>query len=343
MLINNDNFVIGLIIIISSLLGTLMSVAYYTLFERKVLAAMQRRRGPNIVGIFGLLQPLADGLKLIAKEGIIPMLSIVTVYLLSPCISVVISFWGWSILPIFNNNVISIGNDLDILLFFCLTAFGSYGVILAGWSSFSRYAVMGALRAIAQLISYEVIFLLAMFPLILYVGSFSFYEFNLVQNESVWLIIPCLPNALIFYILMLAETNRTPFDLPEAEAELVSGFNVEYSSILFAMFSLAEYNSMLMMSTLFVILFLGGWSNGIFIFLFKIIILAFSIVKTRAALPRYRYDQLMFLCWYIFLPISLGLFVFSFGVCCYFEINRYSPAELYLEISKKYSFHLYNL
>lgn len=341
--LNNDNFVIGLIIILLSLLGTLMSVAYYTLFERKVLAAMQRRRGPNIVGVFGLLQPLADGLKLIAKEGIVPTLSIVTVYLLAPCISLVVSFLGWSVLPIFNNNVLGISSDLDILLFFCLTAFGSYGVILAGWSSFSRYAVMGALRAIAQLISYEVIFLLAMFPLVLYVGSFSFYEFNLVQEESVWLVLPCLPSALIFYILMLAETNRTPFDLPEAEAELVSGFNVEYSSVLFAMFSLAEYNSMLLMSTLYVILFLGGWSNGIFLFLIKVTVVAFSIVKVRAALPRYRYDQLMFLCWYIFLPISLGVFIFSFGLTCFFEINRYSVAELYLEISKKYSYDLYNL
>lgn len=294
--LNSDNFIAPGIIILLSLLGTLISVAYYTLFERKVLAAMQRRRGPNVVGIFGLLQPAADGLKLIAKEGIVPTLSIVSVYLLAPVISLVMSFLGWSVLPIFNESVISISSDLDILIFFCLTAFGSYGVVLAGWSSFSRYAVMGALRAIAQLISYEVIFLLAMFPLVYFVGSFNFYEFNEVQAKSSWLILPCLPNALVFYILMLAETNRTPFDLPEAEAELVSGFNVEYSSILFAMFSLSEYNSMLLMSTLFVILFLGGWSEGSFIFLCKVILVAFSIVQVRAGLPRYRYDQLMFLC-----------------------------------------------
>jgi len=155
---------------------------------------------------------------------------------------------------------------------------------------------MGALRAIAQLISYEVIFLLCMFPGVLFVGSFSFLEFNFIQSNSTWLIFATLPSSLIFYVLLLAETNRTPFDLPEAEAELVSGFNVEYSSVLFAMFSLSEYNSMLMMSTLFVILFLGGWSNGIFLFLIKVVFLAFSIIKVRAALPRYRYDQLMFLC-----------------------------------------------
>lgn len=202
---------------------------------------------------------------------------------------------------------------------------------------------MGALRAIAQLISYEVIFLLAMFPIVLFVGSFNFYEFNFIQENSVWLILPCLPNALVFYILMLAETNRTPFDLPEAEAELVSGFNVEYSSVLFAMFSLAEYNSMLMMSTLFTIMFLGGWSNGSFIFLIKIIFVAFSIVKVRAGLPRYRYDQLMFLCWYIFLPLTLGIFILAFGTCCFFEINVYSAAEIYQELSIKYGQDLINL
>lgn len=338
-----DNFVTIGVIILFSLLGTLVSVAYYTLFERKVLAAMQRRRGPNVVGIFGLLQPLADGLKLIAKEGVIPTMSIVSVYLIAPVIALVMSFLGWSVLPIFNNNVISISSDLDILLFFCLTAFGSYGVVLAGWSSFSRYAVMGALRAIAQLISYEVIFLLAMFPLVLFVGSFNFYEFNFVQANSTWLIFPCLPNALVFYILMLAETNRTPFDLPEAEAELVSGFNVEYSSVLFAMFSLAEYNSMLMMSTLFVILFLGGWSDGSFFFLCKVVFMAFSIVKVRAGLPRYRYDQLMFLCWYIFLPICLGSFTLAFGLSCYFEINSYSLPEMYNEVSIKYGHVVFNI
>lgn len=342
-LINIDNFILGFIVVIFTLLGTLVSVAYYTLFERKILAAMQRRRGPNVVGIFGLLQPLADGFKLIAKEGIIPTLSIVYVYLLAPMLSLVISFLGWGVLPIYHTNVLGINSDLDILIFFCLTAFGSYGVILAGWGSFSRYAVMGALRAIAQLISYEVIFLLSMFPGILYVGGFSFLEFNYVQENSIWLILPTLPSALIFYILMLAETNRTPFDLPEAEAELVSGFNVEYSSILFAMFSLSEYNSMLLMSTLYVVLFLGAWSDGLFFFIIKVLFVAFSIVKVRAALPRYRYDQLMFLCWYIFLPLSLGIFIFTIGCCCFFEINTYSNTELYLEILKLYKDDIWNL
>lgn len=193
-------------------------------------------------------------------------------------------------------NFLNTSSDLDILIFFCLSALGSYGVVLAGWGSFSRYAVMGGLRAIAQLISYEVIFLLNILPSVYLIGSFSFYEFNYVQENSCWLVFPMLPNALIFFILLLAETNRTPFDLPEAEAELVSGFNVEYSSILFAMFSLSEYNSMLLMSTLYVIVFLGGWSNGTFLFIVKIVFFAFLIIKVRAGLPRYRYDQLMFLC-----------------------------------------------
>lgn len=183
LLVNIDNIMI-ITVLLTTLIGTLISVAYYTLFERKVLAAMQRRRGPNVVGVFGLLQPLADGLKLMAKEGIIPTMSIVSVYLIAPIISLVISFMGWSVLPIFNENVLNTSSDMDILLFFCLTSLGSYGVVLAGWGSFSRYAVMGALRAIAQLISYEVIFLLAMLPGVSFVGSFSFLEFNFVQEHS---------------------------------------------------------------------------------------------------------------------------------------------------------------
>lgn len=331
-----------MVILITTLLGILVSVAYYTLFERKVLAAMQRRRGPNVVGMFGLLQPLADGLKLMAKEGIVPTMSIVSVYLAAPLISIVFSFAGWAVLPIADSNVLNINSDLDILIFFCLSSLGSYGVVLAGWGSFSRYAVMGALRAIAQLISYEVIFLLNMLPAASFVGSFNFLEFSYVQENSCWLIFPALPNALIFFILLLAETNRTPFDLPEAEAELVSGFNVEYSSILFAMFTLSEYNSMLLMSTLYVVLFLGGWSEGSVIFIIKVLFMAFLIIKVRAALPRYRYDQLMFLCWYILLPISLGWLVFTIGIKTYFGIEIYSVTEMYSAVSEKYKYDIYN-
>lgn len=267
-MLNLDNAILYLSILFI-LISILVSVAYFTLMERKVLAAMQRRRGPNVVGIYGVLQPLADGVKLMAKEGIKPTLARTGVYLSAPAISMVMSFSGWVALPMTNMNLVNMNNDLDILIFFCLTSLGSYGVVLAGWGSFSRYAVMGGLRAIAQLISYEVIFLLSILPPAIFVGSFNFQSFCEYQSDIVWLLFPCAPSALIFFVLMLAETNRTPFDLPEAEAELVSGFNVEYSSILFAMFSLAEYNSMLMMSALFSILFLGGWSNGVFFFYVK--------------------------------------------------------------------------
>ena len=329
-----DNLIL-ILLLITIVLSILISVAYFTLMERKVLAAMQRRRGPNVVGFYGVLQPLADGLKLMAKEGIIPTLAIVRVYLAAPGISMVMSFSGWIALPMTNINIININNDLDILIFFCLTSLGSYGVVLAGWGSFSRYAVMGGLRAIAQLISYEVIFLLAILPPAIMVGNFNFNAFCTTQSELCWNILPCLPSAMIFFVLMLAETNRTPFDLPEAEAELVSGFNVEYSSILFAMFSLAEYNSMLMMSALFSIVFLGGWSGGTLFFIIKTLLLAFLIINVRAALPRYRYDQLMYLCWYILLPLCLALVIFTLGVCVNFSIYTINQTELALEIQKK--------
>lgn len=329
-----DSFVLS-IILLTIILSILISVAYFTLMERKVLAAMQRRRGPNVVGVYGVLQPLADGLKLMGKEGIIPTLANVWVYLAAPGIAVVMSFCGWIALPMTNINVINMNNDLDILIFFCLTSLGSYGVVLAGWGSFSRYAVMGGLRAIAQLISYEVIFLLSILPPAMIVGTFNFNAFATVQSESCWNIFPCLPSALIFFILMLAETNRTPFDLPEAEAELVSGFNVEYSSILFAMFTLAEYNSMLMMSALYTILFLGGWSAGVFVFIIKTLCIAFLIINVRAALPRYRYDQLMYLCWYILLPLCLSLVIFTAGMCVELGIYGLNPTELALEVQKK--------
>lgn len=340
-LIELDNFIIYTLML-GILISILVSVAYFTLMERKVLAAMQRRRGPNVVGVYGVLQPLADGLKLMAKEGIIPTLAREGVFLAAPAISMVMSFSGWIALPATNINIININNDLDILIFFCLTSLGSYGVVLAGWGSFSRYAVMGGLRAIAQLISYEVIFLLAILPPAILVGNFNFATFCQYQSDTTWLVFACAPSAFIFFVLMLAETNRTPFDLPEAEAELVSGFNVEYSSILFAMFSLAEYNSMLMMSALFSVIFLGGWSNGLFFFILKTLIIAFLIINTRAALPRYRYDQLMYLCWYILLPLCLSLVIFTFGACIRFGLFKINSNELFIEIQEKNNIY-YNM
>lgn len=312
----------------------LISVAYYTLMERKVLAAMQRRRGPNAVGFYGVFQPLADGLKLIAKEGIVPTLALKKVYSLAPAVGMVMSFCGWVALPVTNFNIVNMNSDLDLLIFFCFTSLGSYGVVLAGWGSSSRYAVMGGLRAIAQLVSYEVIFLLCILPAGMYVGNFNINSFCTLQGEACWLILPLLPSASIFFILTLAETNRTPFDLPEAEAELVSGFNVEYSSVLFAMFSLAEYNSMLMMSALYSIVFLGGWSSGYFLFVVKTMVVAFAIVQARAMFPRYRFDQLMYLCWYIFLPFCISFLIFQAAICMKFGIVYYNTDEMALEIMK---------
>lgn len=188
---------------------------------------------------------------------------------------------------------------------------------------------MGALRGLAQLISYEVVLLLLIIPIASVSGSFSFSEISSIQGETCWFLLPFLPSAFIFFIILLAETNRTPFDLPEAEAELVSGFNVEYSSMLFAMFSLAEYNSMLLMSSLFSILFLGAWSNGLMFFSIKVLFIAFLIVQVRAALPRYRYDQLMSLCWYIFLPISVALVSFYTSLVVLFSINLVKPETIF--------------
>ena len=324
--------------LISTLVGTLLSVAYYTLFERKVLAAMQRRRGPNVVGIYGLLQPIADGVKLMSKEGIKPWLAVSSIYTAAPMVSIVFSFVGWSVLPSSNTYLINISSNIDIIIFFCITSLGGYGVILAGWGSFSRYAVMGALRGLAQLISYEVVLLLLIIPIASVSGSFSFSEISTIQGETCWFLLPFLPSAFIFFIILLAETNRTPFDLPEAEAELVSGFNVEYSSMLFAMFSLAEYNSMLLMSSLFSILFLGAWSNGLMFFSIKVLFIAFLIVQVRAALPRYRYDQLMSLCWYIFLPISVALVSFYTSLVVLFSINLVKPETIFWEIENNILF-----
>ena len=298
------------------------------------MAAMQRRRGPNAVGFWGLLQPLADGLKLMAKEGINPWLSVTEVYRAAPILCLIPSFLSWVLLPLYPDSINYPDSDISFLMFTAITTIGSFGVILAGWGSFSRYAMMGALRAIAQLISYEVVFLLTVSPIAIYTSSFSF--FSIVENQinGYWNFFLLMPSAIIFFILILAETNRTPFDLPEAEAELVSGFNVEYSSIFFAMFFLAEYNNILLMSTLYTILFLGGWSLGFMLFIFKIILVAYFIIMVRAALPRYRYDQLMFLCWRVFLPLILGLILFYLGVANYFGIYALNEVFLFNEVHK---------
>ena len=235
----------------------LVAVAYLTLAERKVMASMQRRKGPNVVGFFGILQPLADGLKLLIKEPVLPSSANTIVFLAAPVVTFLLALISWAVIPFGEGMVLS---DLDIgmLYIFAISSLGVYGVIMAGWSSNSKYAFLGALRSTAQMVSYEVSLGLIIITVLMCVGSLNLSEIVLAQEE-VWFAVPLFPLLLLFFISCLAETNRAPFDLPEAEAELVAGYNVEYSSMGFALFFLGEYANMIMMSVLCVILFLGGW------------------------------------------------------------------------------------
>lgn len=297
----------------------LISVAYFTLAERKILGTIQRRKGPNVIGLFGLLQPLADGFKLLIKETIIPSNANKFIFLLSPVITFFISLLGWAIIP-YNETAILADINIGILYIFAISSLGVYGIIMAGWSSNSKYAFLGALRSAAQMVSYEVSIGFIIAIIVVCVGSFNL-QYIIEAQQKCWFIVTFFPLFLIFFTSALAETNRHPFDLPEAEAELVSGYNVEYSAMGFALFSLGEYSNMLLMSALTVILFFGGWLCPIalltflpnsFWFSVKISLFVIIYIIIRAALPRYRYDQLMNLGWKNFLPISLTYFIFTF-------------------------------
>jgi len=305
--------------ILCTVVPILISVAYFTLVERKVLAAFQRRRGPNVIGVYGLLQPLADGFKLLIKETIIPSSANLGLFIFSPIFTFAISLIGWGVIPFSYHSVIA---DLNLATLYLITvsSLGVYGIILAGWASNSKYAFLGALRSAAQMISYEVSIGFILLTIILFCGTFTIQGITCYQ-QTVWLIIPLFPLFLIFFASSLAETNRHPFDLPEAEAELVSGYNVEYSAMGFALFSLAEYTNILMMCTLNSILFFGGANviqfsfiviPGSFAFSIKITLFVILFIWMRAALPRYRYDQLMTLGWQLFLPFSLSYFITIF-------------------------------
>lgn len=298
----------------------LIAVAYFTLAERKVIASMQRRRGPNVVGMWGLLQPLADGLKLLIKESIFPSNSNTIIFVLAPILTFLLSLLGWAVIPYGESMVLS---DLNVglLYIFAVSSLGVYGILTSGWSSNSKYAFLGALRSAAQMVSYEVSIGLIIISVLLCAGSLNLSKIVLAQ-EDIWYIIPLFPVFILFFVSALAETNRAPFDLPEAEAELVAGYNVEYSAMGFALFFLGEYANILMMCALCTILFLGGWLPPFYVLSFipgpiwfglKVSFMAFVFIWVRAAYPRYRYDQLMRLGWKVFLPLSLAWVIFVAG------------------------------
>lgn len=306
----------------------LLGVAYLTLAERKVMGAMQRRKGPNVVGFFGLLQPLADGLKLLIKEPVLPSSANTVIFLFAPVLTFMLSLISWAVIP-FGYGIMLSDLHIGILYIFAVSSLGVYGVIMAGWSSNSKYAFLGALRSAAQMVSYEVSIGLILITVLMCAGSLNLSEIVLAQEE-IWYGIPLFPMMLMFFISCLAETNRAPFDLPEAEAELVAGYNVEYSSMGFALFFLGEYSNMIMMSGLCVILFLGGWLPPLNLAIFcwipgaiwfglKTIFFLFCFIWVRAAFPRYRYDQLMRLGWKVFLPLSLAWVILVAGVLFAFD------------------------
>lgn len=307
----------------------LIAVAYLTLMERKVLAAMSLRMGPNVVGPFGLLQPFADAAKLIFKETIIPSGANKFLFVMAPCITFILALIAWAVIPVSEGWVIA-NINVGVLYLFAISSLGVYGIIIAGWSSNSRYAFLGALRSSAQMVSYEVSMGFVIITVLLCVGSLNLSAIVEAQ-KTVWFALPLFPMFIVFFISALAETNRHPFDLPEAEAELVAGYQVEYSSMTFALFFLGEYANMILMSGMTTILFLGGWLPpfdiapfnwipGIVWFCLKIFLLLFVFIWVRATVPRYRYDQLMRLGWKVFLPFSLFWVVATAGVLVAFDL-----------------------
>ena len=324
-----------MIILISTLLKTLtiiipllIAIAYMTLAERKIMASMQRRKGPNIVGLFGLLQPFADGLKLFIKETILPSNANIIIFILAPILTFLLSLISWCVIPI-GEGMVYADINMGILYLLAISSLSIYGIIISGWASNSKYAFLGSLRSAAQMISYEISISLILICVLLCSGSLNLTEIVLAQ-QNMWYGIPLFPILIMFYISILAETNRAPFDLPEAEAELVAGYNVEYSAIGFALFFLSEYSNMILMCSLTTIIFLGGWLPpfNFLIFQFipssiwfglKTVILLFGFIWIRSSFPRYRYDQLMRLGWKIFLPLSLAWVILISGILLSFN------------------------
>ena len=304
------------------LVPLLVAVAYLTYAERKVMAAMQMRKGPNVVGPFGLLQPFADAIKMLMKETIIPMGSNRFLFIMAPMLTFTLAMIAWAVIPVDDGWAVAKIN-VGVLYLFAISSLGVYGVIIAGWASNSKYAFLGAMRSAAQMVSYEVSMGFVIVCVMLCVGSLNLNDVVLAQRH-IWFIIPLFPMFVIFFISALAETNRAPFDIPEGESEIVAGFFVEYSSLSFGLFFLGEYANMILMSALTTILFLGGWLSplpfepftwipGVFWFVGKILVCLFVFIWVRATFPRYRYDQLMRLGWKVFLPLSLAWLVITAG------------------------------
>ncbi len=302
--------------VVAYLVPLILSVAYLTYAERKVIAAMQMRKGPNVVGPFGLLQPITDAVKLLFKETIIPAKSNKVLFLAAPMLTYILAMVGWAVIPVSEGWELA-NLNVGVLYLFAISSLGVYGIIIAGWASNSQYSFLGAIRSSAQMVSYEVSLGLIVITVLLFAGSMNLSDIVLSYKARTWYEqLMLVPMFFVFFISSLAETNRHPFDLPEAEAELVAGFNVEYSAMGFALFFLGEYANMILMSGMTTILFLGGWLPpfdieilhkvpGIIWFVAKVCVLLFCFLWVRAALPRYRYDQLMRLGWKVFLPLSL--------------------------------------
>ena len=311
------------------LLPVLVSVAMIVWLDRRIWAFVQKRKGPNVVGTFGLLQSLADALKYIFKEIIIPASSNKIIFILAPVVTMTLALVAWAVIP-FSEDFVLADINVGILYIFAISSLGVYGIIMGGWASNSKYPFLGSIRSAAQMVSYEVSIGVIIINVLLCVGSLNLGDIVLAQ-EKIWFVVPLFPMFVIFFISALAETNRPPFDLPEAEAELVSGYQTEYSGMMYAMFWLGEYANILLMCALGSILFLGGWLSPLDIFPFtmvpdplwliiKILFLFVLFALVKAIVPRYRYDQLMRLGWKVFLPISLIWVVLTSGYLMYFDL-----------------------
>ena len=315
--------------IVAIIAPVMVGLAYLTYVERKVIGAMQLRRGPNVVGPFGLLQPIADGLKLFLKETIIPAGANRGVFIAAPCITFILALIAWAVIP-FGDGIVLANINVGILYLFAISSLGVYGILMAGWASNSRYAFLGALRSAAQMVSYEVSMGFIIVTVLLLVGSLNLSDIVNAQRK-IWFVVPLFPMAVIFFISILAETNRLPFDMAEAESELVAGFNVEYSAMPFALFFLGEYANMILMAGIMTILFLGGWLPPLDLaplnlipgpvwFAFKLALVLFCFLWVRATFPRFRYDQLMRLGWKVFLPVSLAAVAIVGGAVVAFDL-----------------------